>query len=111
MLFHLDDVDRIGTLGALLVEELVQFRDVHGLYQVVDFAQFGHFEVDECIEVAELLEFLDAQRVEFALGVARCRPTFGLPIIVTNPDLKFSFIRTPFPNYSYKFFSCINMSL
>ena len=80
MLFHLDDVDRIGTLGALLVEELVQFRDVHGLYQVVDFAQFGHFEVDECIEVAELLEFLDAQRVEFALGVARCRPAFGLGV-------------------------------
>lgn len=78
VLLHLDDVDRIGTLGALLVEELVQFRDVHGLYQVVDFAQFGHFEVDERIEVAELLEFLDTQRVEFAPGVARCRPAFGL---------------------------------
>ena len=76
----LDDVDRVGALGALLVEEFVELGDVHGLDQVVDLAQFGHLEGDERVEVAELFEGLHAQRVELALGVARGRPAFGLGV-------------------------------
>ena len=33
---QLPEADRVGALGALLVEEIVELRDVHGLDQVVD---------------------------------------------------------------------------
>ena len=71
MLLDLDEVDRVGAFGPLLVQEGVQLRDVHGLDQVVDLAQLGGFEVDQRVEVAELLEGLRARGVELPFGVAQ----------------------------------------
>ena len=80
VLLDLDEVDRVGAFGPLLVQEGVQLRDVHGLDQVVDLAQLGGFEVDQRVEVAELLEGLRARGVELPFGVARGGPAFGLGV-------------------------------
>lgn len=80
MLLDLNNVDRIGTLALLLLEELVQFHYIHCFYQLVSASQFIDIQINECVQIAVLRESFHTERIERAGGISSGRPPLGFGI-------------------------------